>query len=304
MRFAVIDMGTNTFNLLILEKSEEATRIVFKTKRPVKLGEGLAITGKLSNEAMNRGYLAIQQHLELIKQYEATQIYAFATSAIRSASNGTEYVEKIYSGYGINVNIISGDREAELIYYGIRQAVDLGEEKNLLVDIGGGSIEILIANKDEIFWKQSFNLGIARLLDIFSPSDPITNEEIIAAEKYIEEKTLSLNDAILKHPVSTLVGSSGSFDTFARMISQKFRPAGYLDNKISFEINLAEYYILHKELIESTIEERKKMQGLALMRVEMIVLASIFVNYIIKKYNIKKLIQSDYALKEGVISTI
>ncbi len=304
MRVAIIDLGTNTFNLLIVDKNENGFSKVFKTKRPVKLGQDVANTQMLCNNAMERGMKALQNHLNSIKKYKAEKVFAFATSAIRSCNNGLEYVNRIYNELGIDVNVISGEKEAELIYYGVKQAVDLDDEKVMIVDIGGGSIEVLIVNKNEIFWKQSFRLGIARLLDKFNPSDPISSNEIEIIEKYIDDNTQSLNEILKTLHVTTIIGSSGSIDTFARMISQKFRPAGFLDNKINFEINLEEYEILHNELLLSTIEERKRMKGLELMRVEMIVIASIFINFIIEKYNFTKLIQSDYALKEGVIATI
>ncbi len=304
MRFAIIDMGTNTFNLLIVDKKNNDFSILFKTKKPVKLGQNVANTNLLCNEAINRGIEAIKQHIETAKKYKVDSIYAYATSAIRSTENGNEFVNKIQEQFGIKPKIISGDEEAKFIYLGVKKAVQLTEDKYLIIDIGGGSIEIIIANKDTIFWKQSFRLGIARLLDLFHPSDPVTKAEIENIENHICNNTKSLHNAIKEHPVSTLIGSSGSFDTFAKMISRKSKPAGFLKDKISFEIDLKEYAALHEELIKSTSEQRKNMKGLEPMRVEMIVLASIFVNFIIKKYNIKKLIQSDYALKEGVISII
>ncbi|MCE9538076.1 MAG: phosphatase, partial [Bacteroidetes bacterium] len=167
-RIAVIDLGTNTFNLLIVEVSSDKTyELVFQTKISVKLGEGGINKGFIAPLPFNRGIDALKVHKQTIEKYNVGKVYAIATSAIRGASNGAEFVAKANEECNIDVQVISGDKEAETIYYGVRDAVKMSDEVSLIIDIGGGSTEFIIANKHQIFWKQSFLLGVARLLEMF-----------------------------------------------------------------------------------------------------------------------------------------
>ena len=160
MRIAVIDLGTNTFNLLIVEVNSDKTYShVFQTKISVKLAEGGMNEGVIAEIPFQRGMAAFKTHFETTKKYKVDKVFAFATSAIRSTKNGQLFVEQAKEETGIDIQIISGDREAELIYYGVHSAVEMDDDASLIIDIGGGSTEFIIANKNRIFWKQSFLLG-------------------------------------------------------------------------------------------------------------------------------------------------
>lgn len=305
MRIAIIDLGTNTFNLLVADvAANNSYKIIYTTKIAVKLGEGGINSGVIASVPFQRGIAAMKTHLETAKKYNAGKIFAFATSAVRSAKNGSEFVAEIKTQTGIEVNIISGEKEAELIYKGVRQALNIGAEKALVMDIGGGSTEFIICNNQQIFWKHSFDLGVSRMYDFFKHSEPITQEEILKVEKYLAEKLQPLFNAVKLHPVDTLIGSSGSFDTFAEMIFCRFYKSQTLDDKTSYEFQLEDFYKIHELLIRSNIDERYKMEGLIEMRVDMIVLASLFVNFILRELKLKKMRLSTYALKEGVLSEL
>jgi len=306
MRIAIIDMGTNTFNLLIAEVTQDKNyKIIFKDKAGVKLGKGGINQKIITPEALQRGIEAIEKHLKSSKKYNTDKIFATATSGVRSTQNGKEFVETLEKLFNIKIQIISGDEEAELIYRGVRQAVEFNEQNALILDIGGGSNEFIIANKYGLLWKKSFNLGIARLLDRFKPSDPITPNEIDAVEKYIEQNLAELFKAVKKYQPVKIIGCSGTFDSFRAMIMAK---KGNIPDNIKeqnhYLINLDDYRNLHQQLIQSTTAERLKMEGLEIVRVEMIVLASIFVNFILKYLNLRTIVQSNFAIKEGMIDKI
>lgn len=306
MRLAIIDLGTNTFNLLIVDvDANKQYKIIFNDKAGVKLGKGGINNKIITPEAFLRALNGIAKHMESIQKFNAEKIIATATSGIRSTENGKELVTQIKKQFGIDVKIISGDEEAELIYRGVKQTVDFTEENALILDIGGGSNEFILVNKNGLLWKQSFDLGISRLLDRFNPSDPITRCEITEVEKYIDSQLNPLYEAVKKYKPTTLIGSSGTFDSIREMIiEQKGIKQEDLINKNSYRINLFDYLSLHAELLKSTYNERLSMKGLEFVRIEMIVLASIFVNFIIQKIGIKSLIQSSYALKEGLVDKI
>jgi len=305
MRTAIIDLGTNTFNIVIVESLEENNyNILYKDKQPANLGHGGITNDIITTEAYQRGMAVLSDYQYIIQKYEAQKVCAFATSALRNAVNKQDFINSVKEKFGYNIQIISGNEEAELIYKGVKQAVQLPEEKILIINIGGGSDEFIIANNEHIFWKQSFKLGIARIMEKFHPSDPLKPKEAEAIEKYLESNLHPLFEALGKYPCKTLIGSSGSFDTFAKIIAHKSNTIELFRKHNQYEIDLGLYSAMHKELIRSTKEEREQMKGLEIMRIEMIHLASVLVNLIIKKAGITKLIQSGYSFKEGIITCI
>lgn len=304
-RIAIIDLGTNTFNLLIAEVNSDRTHdILFHTKISVKLGEGGIDKNFITPAAFQRGIDAIKEYQLIIEKYKVQKVVAIATSAIRGASNGAEFVGKIKAETNIDVQVISGEREAELIYYGVRKAVKMTDEISLIIDIGGGSTEFIIANDKQIFWKYSFLLGAARLLERFNPSDPITDNEIESLQQYLKKELKPLFEALKKFPVTELIGSSGSFDSLADMIAARYYTGTISDHETEYTFNLKDVAALHEVILKSTTAERMKMKGLIKMRVDMIVVSSILLDFIIRSLNIRKLKLSTYSLKEGVMEEI
>lgn len=275
--------------------------VINKEKIPVKLGEGGINNQVIAHSPFVRGIKAMKTHKDTIDRFEVDHVLAFATSAIRSAKNGQDFVERVFVETGIKIETISGDREAELIYYGVKQALDLGNEKVLIMDIGGGSTEFVICNRDKMYWRYSFDLGAARLLEVINPSEPIKKEETKRLKSYLKEELSILWEACKEYKVEALIGSSGSFDSLAEMIYYKFQTEQNPLVKTEYEFNLKYFESMYKILIQSNIEKRFKIKGLAAMRVEMIVVAVIMMRFVIKKLNLKSVRLSTFSLKEGML---
>ena len=297
---AIIDMGTNTFNLLVASVNGDSSyQIIHSSKQAVKLGEGGINQKFITPEAYQRGIAAIGEHMRTILLHGADKIFAFATSATRNASNGHELVADIKNLFGVEVQIIEGAEEAELIYLGIRQAVELDDENVLMLDIGGGSNEMIIGNAHQYHWKKSYDLGISRLLQQFNPSDPITEHEIREVENFINAELHDLEEPVKQYKPQMIIGSSGSFDTYRNILVAS--NVLIANGNPSLEIPVEEYIKLHKHLIKTTKHERMAIPGMDPMRVEMIVLATIFTHLLIKRFGIGRMVQSSYALKEGAV---
>lgn len=301
---AIIDLGTNTFNLLITEVENNSYRILLESKYPTKLGKGGIHKATITAEAMDRGLEALTNHLITISEYQVESIFCFATSAIRSATNGADFVRMVKQQLGLSIRVIPGDEEAQTIFDGVKQVIPLGEEPLLIMDIGGGSVEFIIANKEGVLWKESYNLGVARLLEQFSPSDPIRESEISLIENHFTTKLDSIKEAVKKYPVKALIGSSGSFDTMAAMIAKRKYPLLELDKLSSFQIELNALEEIHQLLLSLNSDGRRLLPGMDSDRVENIVLASIMVQWILRELGIKELWQCAFALKEGAILQI
>jgi exopolyphosphatase/guanosine-5'-triphosphate,3'-diphosphate pyrophosphatase len=295
-------MGTNTFHLLIAEVKGNKFEFLFETREGVRLGVGGINNGLITDDAMARAVDTMNRYSSIIKEYHVEHSMAFGTSAVRNARNADEFARLILERTGIGVKIISGEEEASLIYEGIKLAMDLGEENNLIMDIGGGSVEFIIGNKKEILWKESFEIGGQRLLDKFKPHDHILLEEIEAMNFYFEERLQNLFSAIDKFKPITLVGSSGSFDTFSEIyclkISQEYPKTS--ETPLTFEA----FNSIHQELVSKNRSQRMQIPGMIELRVDMIVVASCLVKFLISKFSFQKIRVSAFSLKEGVLATM
>lgn len=304
MIFAIIDLGTNTFNLLIGERLPDCTfKKIFNTKVAVKLGEGAINAGYIAEVPFQRGINALKHYQQYLLDYNVKHTYAFATSAIRSASNGNEFVDQAKKNAGISITVIDGDEEADLIYHGNRMAVNMTDSVSLIMDIGGGSTEFVLANHNTIFWKQSFLLGAARLLEKFKLTDPITNKEIKTFNDYLKQELAPLLEAIKSFKPNELIGSSGAFDSVVDVIAGEFNTEEELnDIKTEYSVNLNHYLFISKKLKKSTLKERYGIKGLIDMRVDMIVISILLIDFILEEVNLSAMRVSTFSLKEGVIS--
>lgn len=300
-RIAIIDMGTNTFHLLIAEGDDRGYNIIYRDRLAVKIGMGGINDGIITESAFQRALLAMQSFRNAIDRHRATTTYAFGTSALRNASNGQQIADRIKSVTGIEVNIITGEREAHYIYLGVRAALGLGQEKSLIIDIGGGSIEFIIANHDQVFWKQSFEIGAQRLLEKYQKHDPILKEEIDQLEAYVDEALQSLWEPLRQYDPQILVGSSGTFDTLSDIfcITHNIQKS---PEEIETPLSLEGFYEIYQEIVLRNRQQRMEMPGMIEMRVDMIVVACCLVNFLLKKHHFNRIRVSTYSLKEGVLA--
>lgn len=304
MLVAIIDLGTNTFNLLIAQLlPSKSYHIKYSTKLPVKLGKGGININQLMPEAIERGMAALEEYKTIIEQYKVDKVYAFGTSAIREATNNKVLLKRA-ADIGIEIKVISGVEEAEYIYKGVQLGLDIGSKPALIIDIGGGSTEFIIADNQKIFWKHSFLLGVSRLLEMFNPSDPILPAEINKIENYLKEELKPLYFAVNQFPVNELIGSSGSFDSFAEIIAHRFHTPDVLNDKTEYSFDMNEVSTIFDELIVSNNEQRLNTKGLVQMRVNMIVLAALLVRFVVKELKLTQMRLSTFSLKEGVMSEL
>lgn len=304
MRLAVIDLGTNTFNLLIVDVNGKNHTVVFNAKRAVKIGEGALVSGKLLPAPIQRGKATLSEYQGLIVEHKCDKTFAFATSGIRSTSNGQNFVDEVKAEIGIDINIIDGDEEAQLIYDGVDLAIPFGDKPSVVIDIGGGSTEFIIADKSGVLWKKSYKLGISRILQILEPSNPVKPADLQRLDELLSKELAELITNCAKLNVKTMVGSSGSFDSFAEMLWAQKGISKTTKEIVSDEFDLNEISQLHTSLITSDWTTRSQIPGLVEMRVETIHLASFLVQWTLEKCSLERLLLSTYALKEGVVHRV
>jgi exopolyphosphatase/guanosine-5'-triphosphate,3'-diphosphate pyrophosphatase len=300
-RVAVMDLGTNTFHLLIADGIADDYQEIIHEHDAVRLGEGGINKGIIQPAAYERGLSTMQKFRDDIDEHGVKHIRAIATSALRNASNGQAFIKDVADKTGIEIELINGEQEAEYIYKGVKLAGGLGDKTSLIMDIGGGSVEFILGNAQGILWKQSFEIGAARLMDKFHQTDPIPTESIDALNLYLQEQLATLLGIAQKHPVDALIGSSGAFETFAEVIE--------LEKGNNFSLQIKNYDFEHGDLIRvtdnlitSSHQQRKDTKGIIPIRVDMIVVASLITRFIINNLQVEKVCMSTYSLKEGVLA--
>ncbi len=302
---AIIDCGTNTFHLLVAEYDNSGNyKILNRLLKNVKLGQNTILNNQISPEAFQRGISAFYELTQVASSFNPDKILAYATSAVRSAENGKEFVEAVYRKTGISIKVIDGAKEAYYIYNGVALALENILEPILIMDIGGGSTEFILAENNKIIFKKSFDLGVARILQKFQPQDPITPENIIAINNFLKTELKALSDIVSQHNVNKLVGSSGSFESVHSIICKELYNINPDDSIKSVSILNNDFSIVYNKLINSSEIERKNIKGLIPMRVDTIVLAVLFIEFVKNQYSIRELVFSNFALKEGVLAEL
>ena len=298
MRVAIIDLGTNTCNLLVAEIVDNNHRILHQSKQLVKLGDNKIKNNEISDEATERAVESFRQHKKIIEGFKVDRVCALATSAVRDAANKIPFLERLGEESGWLIKVISGEKEAELIFKGVLLAFHELENPAVILDIGGGSNELILAHKKALLWKESRPTGMARIINNFELSDPIKKDEVKTLQKYFADQHKNAVDGCKKQSVKTLVGCSGAFDTIVDIIDE-VEPG--VKQRTTQEIAISDFYRVYEILLKSTREERLQMKGMDYVRIDLIVPAVILIETLVREIGITRIVQTDFALREGVV---
>jgi len=301
-KIAVIDMGTNTFHLLIAETDAPDFTLLVDDRLPVRIGAEGMEKGIITKAGMGRAIAAMETFRARCDQLGVGRILAFGTSALRNATNRQVVLSAVGQATGISPVIISGDEEAELIYAGVNLALQLGDQCSLIVDIGGGSVEFIIGDGREIFWKQSVDIGAQRLLEKFKPHDPIWSTERDALHAYFRETLPLLRQALTNYRPTLLAGSSGTFDTLSDIYCYQQGIPTIRQPETPFDIGAFEK--IFTDLISKNRSQRLAIPGMIELRVDMIVVASILIDFLLHEFSFTQMRVSSFSLKEGVLATV
>jgi exopolyphosphatase / guanosine-5'-triphosphate,3'-diphosphate pyrophosphatase len=296
---AIIDLGTNTFHLLIVDNQTT----LYKTSLAAKLGMGGINQNIITAEAIERAMDVLKGFKQKITELKVTNTYAFGTSALRNATNSHDLIAKVKNELEIDIKVIDGQEEAELIYLGVKKAVEI-TESSLIIDIGGGSVEFIICNANKILWLQSFEMGGQRLMERFMKKDPIGMAEIERMNTYFRDTLLPLANAIHQYHPKTMIGSSGSFDTLNDIFFTKKNGVMAPENIAGFDYPMTEFGWAYEQLVFSNREQRMKIGGMIELRVDMIVVAVCLIKYLLDTFEITNIKISNFALKEGVLAKL
>lgn len=299
-RIAAIDIGTNSFHAVIVDiYSDGSFSTVDKLKEMVLLAES-GIGDRLTEEAMNRGIDVLRKIKTLCDHKNVERVLAYATSAIREAENGGDFIQRAIDEVGIKINAISGKLEAKLIAYAVRHGISIGRKPVMMVDIGGGSVEFILGNRDTFYFLASKKIGVARMAADIINSDPVSERNIKALRDHYRQQLEDVAQAFALHRTQTIIGSSGTLQNIALIISGQAGSSPNLSlNELIF--TKKQFFALYEKVIPMSREERRKLKGLDEKRVDIIVPGLVLMDYLIRTFGIRQVRISEQALREGIV---
>ena len=295
-RISVIDLGTNTFHLLTVEITGFSKWITLDRER---VFVNLASEGihQISIQAMERGLFTMQHFRDRINAHHVDEIVAVGTAALRKATNAREFLELVFKTTHIKVEVISGLREAELIAKGVLAALPKIHRPALIMDIGGGSVEMILTQYNEVLFCSSFPVGVAILYADFHREEPISELSIGEMDRHLEETFSDLLMYIRDSPDTILVGASGTFEVVEVILDPRKDP----DIPPYSTAKPGHFTPIYKEIVALDLEERLAHPDIPESRAKYIVVAVHLIEFMLRKLSQDVFYISAYAMKEGIV---
>jgi exopolyphosphatase / guanosine-5'-triphosphate,3'-diphosphate pyrophosphatase len=301
VNLAALDIGTNSFHLVVARLLDNGYEVVTREKETVRLGHGGGDMKQMSNDAIDRGISSLRRMQRIAASHGAPTVRAVATSAVREAKNADEFLSRARREAKIDIEVISGLEEARLIYLGVLQAVPAFEQRLVLVDIGGGSTEVLVGERGETLTARSFKLGAVRLTDRFFAGGTTTSDSIKDCRSYIRSILATFEREVEDFGFDVAIASSGTAETIARMIHAMRDDTG-LHTFNRFEFTADELQAVTDAVAKKkSSDERRSTPGLDPARADIIVAGALVLEGVADIFRIKRFVFSEAALREGVL---
>ncbi|MEW6152763.1 MAG: Ppx/GppA phosphatase family protein [Actinomycetota bacterium] len=301
MRIAALDLGTNSFHLLVVDAHADGTFApLAKEKEMLRLGDGVAREGRVPEADARRAVATVARFRSLAETAGSDEIVAFATSAIREADNGAELVDRIRAEAGVEVRVISGTEEARLIFEAVRASIVIDPGPALAFDLGGGSLEVMVGDRQGLQWSQSVKLGVARLTAELVRGDPPSAGDVRRLRERYTAGLAPLAAEVAPRQPSMVIGTSGTLATLARMAAA--RRSGTVPvsvNQLSFTRD--EATVLHEQILSMPAAARGRLPGLDAGRADIIPTGTIFLLTAMELFGFEEITVCEWALREGIV---
>ncbi len=300
MRIAAIDIGTNSVHMIVVQvRPDLSFEVIDREKDMVRLGAGGLDGRSLTPTAMNAALQTLSKFKRIAESHKVDEIVAAATSATREADNGGDFIGEVDRQTGIKIRVISGTEEARLIHLAAGYGVDIGGSTAVVVDIGGGSVEITLGTATHLTVGRSFKVGVIRLTERFVKSDPLSGGEERRLIKHLNREMGSYIDQIVGRKFDRVIGTSGTILSLGLIAASQdgHTPEDLRNRRISAKA----LHRLRKHLIESDIEERLATPGMDPRRADLSVAGSVLFDTIIRRLGADEFTLCDLALREGIV---
>ncbi len=298
-----IDIGTNAVRLLVVRINPNFSyTIISQEKEVVRLGEREFKDNILKEEAMERAIFVCQKFAELAHTYGAAEVISVGTSAIREAENQKEFLKQVKEKTGLEVRVISGPEEARLIWLGVTSGIDIGDQKAIFIDLGGGSTEIVIANQRQSFYMNSLRLGAIRLTSKFIGegwTGPVKVETYKKIKQYAYSKINVVKPHVLEYGIRLAYGSSGTLVNLAEVSNKVFKKVSGNGELALSRKNLKKLGTL---LCWMPLEERRKIPAINPERADIIIAGAAVIEAIMEQFGLEEIHVSHRELRDGLLA--
>ena len=302
-KLAAIDIGTNSFHLVVVELSENGKfEIVDSEKEVIRLSEGSSGDIKIiTEESIQRAINALKKLSGIAKSHNA-EIKAVATSAVRESTNKVDFLKRVFHETGVKIEVISGIEEGRLIYMGVLQSVPIFNKRVLCIDIGGGSTEFIVGYKGKILYADSLKLGAVRLTKKFFPDSKVSTSAVKECTKWVEGMLSPIARIISNYKIDLVVGSSGTIMSAGIMIKSLEEGNSSLSILNNYQFSIDSLKKIRKNILsKKTTDQRKKIKGLDEKRADIIPAGIVILSTIFEQLEFAEMTISGYALREGII---
>jgi len=299
MRVAAIDIGTNSIRLLKAEVIDGQLISGNKQLDMTRIGEGVNETGRLSEAGMKRSVDALVRFVGEAKAWDAEHTFALATSAVRDSENRDEFIKRVYEASGITIDVISGEEEAKLGFMGVLAGAGELEGQILVIDVGGGSTELIVGDAKGIQFVQSVNVGAVRMTGKHITTDPVSDVDYVNTQSDVALLTAEVVEVLKTYNITKTIGIGGTATTLGAM---KLEMENYDRFAIqNSSVGIVDIRNMNQNLKDLSIEQRKSIKGLQPKRADIILAGSMVIETVLSALQIDELFISDYDNLEGCL---
>jgi exopolyphosphatase/guanosine-5'-triphosphate,3'-diphosphate pyrophosphatase len=300
VRIAALDLGSNSFHLLVVQAhSDGSFDTLVREKKMLRLADMVSREGRISEAAAEEAVSCVRRFRSLAESAGATEIVARATSALREADNSDAVVDRIEAATGVRVEVISGMEEARLIFSAVRASVVLEPPPALCLDLGGGSLELMVGDRARLYWASSVKLGVARLSAELVRHDPLGPGDVGRVRHRVTSALTPLVESVARYRPRMLVGTSGTLCDLARMAAALSGTVPASVNQL--RVSRRDLAVVNDHLLELPASERPRLAGLEAKRADIVPAGSLLLLTAMELFGFDELTVGDWALREGIV---
>ena len=302
MRIAAIDIGTNSIHMVIADAvSLGAFEVVDREREVVQIGRGSFASGRLKRDAIQRSVDALTRFVQLARRLQSDRILCTATAAVREAHNGGEFLQAARASAGVTPRVIPSDEEGRLIYLAVKSALQLGSGPSLIVDIGGGSMQLVVGDHDQLRFTTSAPLGALRLAELLIESDPPSRNDLQRLKRHIRKQSRKALERVGELSPRRAYGSSGSIHALAQIAHwlEHNQPIAQMNGHV---LDRAALERLIRRLTRMTLAQRERLPGIDQQRAEIIVPGAFVLLHVLDELELDGITVTDFGVREGLVT--
>jgi len=299
MRIAAIDVGSNSLHMIVCRiRPDLSFEVIDREKDMIRLGAGTLKSHAIPPASMATAMQTLAKFRRLAESHGVDEIIAAATSAVREADNGGDFIAEARRQVGLRVRVISGTEEARLIHLAATYAIGTAKGRAIVIDIGGGSTEITLGTSVRVEAGRSFKLGAIRLTERFAKHDPLSGSDERLLVRHIRRQTSAYLKQLRRRGFQRVIGSSGTMQAIGALAAGQGRRAGELRR---LAVRAEDLHRLRKRLVDMTLDQRLKISGLDPRRADLAGVGAVLIDELISSLEASELTLSDFALREGLV---